>query len=74
MKECLSYLRISDNFVVIKANFLEINMTPVFEKIIPTNNNNQEGDISPSPALIAGWIIAVSQNIPLSLEYQYIAD
>ena len=74
MKKCLSYVTISDNFIVIKANFLEINVTPVLEIIIPTfNNRNEEGDISPSP-VIAGWIIAVSQSTPLSLEYQYIAD
>jgi len=66
-------MRILDNFIVIKANSLEINVTPVLEKNIPNNNSNKEGDISP-PSGIAGWIIAVSQNTPLNLEYQYIKD
>ena len=73
MKKCLSYVRILDNFIVIKANFLEINVTPVLEIIIPNNNSNEEGDISPL-LVIAGWIIAVSQSTPLNLEYQYLAD
>jgi len=73
MKKCLSYVRILDNFIVIKANFLEINVTPVLEIIIPNNNSNEEGDISPL-LVIAGWIIAVSQSTPLNLEYQYMAD
>jgi len=73
MKNCLSYVRILDNFIVIKANFLEITATPVLEKIIFNNTSNEEDGISP-PAVIAGWIIAVSQSTPLNLEYQYMAD
>lgn len=60
MKQCLSYVKISDNFVIIKANFFEINVTPILEKRNPNNYNNEENDISLSPAVVSGWIIAVS--------------